>query len=84
MMVEPSTRKAGVHVCSSATESGGGMEEKVDDDANDGDWEDHDKNESKQLLILTFKQLSLYKKFSKIWQTMEIPWTKIVMKYVPS
>ena len=59
MMVEPSTRKAGVHVCSSATESGGGMEEKVEDDANDGDREDHDKNESKQLLILTYKQLSL-------------------------
>ena len=59
MMVEPSTRKAGVHVCSSATESGGETEEKVDDDTNDGDWEDHDKNESKQLLILTYKQLSL-------------------------
>ena len=42
MVVEPSSRKTGVLVCSSATESGGDMEDNVDKDAKDDDWEDHD------------------------------------------
>ena len=42
VVVEPSSRKTGVLVCSSATESGGDMEDNVDKDTKDEDWEEHD------------------------------------------
>ena len=42
VVVETSSRKTGVLVCSSATESGGDMEDNVDKDTKDDDWREHD------------------------------------------